>query len=285
MPCIACGTQLRLLGNRGDHRYLVCRRCKAIQLDPMPSPDELAALYASTYADAGHYHADAAAHRAARMRVCQQILEMVRRVHPPSDSRLVVDLGAGWGTLVATLREAGHSVLGIEPSETMASHARSLGQPVVTGDLNDIEASVQGEGEVRTVVMMAVYEHLVDQEEVLRRLRRLLPRDGSLIIQCPTSGIPRALGPLFRPFGLPAFFGTLAPPWHVAIPSPDSLRLQAERAGLTVETVLPSRSGRDPGWKRFLQAANEWTARAGHRLTGERWPMAMGHLFLLRPAS
>ncbi len=53
-------------------------------------------------------------------------------------------------------------------------------------------------------------------------------------------------------------------------------------AGLHLTSVVPSRSGRQPDWRRGLQVANELVATAGHRLLGERWPLAMAHVFVLR---
>jgi hypothetical protein len=67
------------------------------------------------------------------------------------------------------------------------------------------------------------------------------------------------------------------------LPTPKSLRIQAASCGLTVSSVTASLSGRRSDWRRFLQAANEMLGVTGHSLFGERWPLSMAHLFVLRP--
>ena len=286
--CLACSGPLKLLGIEGGGRYAWCVDCGAVQLHPVPDPEGLHELYRSAYADAGHYYGDASAHEAELGRVCRQVAGLVLAQHTAADPRFVVEVGAGWGTLTRLLAEAGVPVVALEPSAALARSARERGLPVREGDLAVVERDTDLAGRVRAFVSMAVYEHLADQGDHLRRLAALLPGDGAVVLQCPTAGIPRLVGRALRRVApareLPSLGGSLAAPWHVCLPTPLSMSAQARAAGLVVTAVEPSLSGRRSDWRRILQAGNEWVARVGHALAGPRWPLSTGHVFVLRKA-
>jgi hypothetical protein len=166
----------------------------------------------------------------------------------------------------------------------MAEHARSRGLDIVTGDLDQIDAVARSE-RIHTFVSMAVYEHLLHQTDVLCRQAELITANGEIIIQAPSAGIPRAVGRLFAALQsqreLPGLFGSLAPPWHVLLPTPQSIRAQAARCGLQLKQVLVSNAGRRRDFRRLLQIASEQVGRAGHGLLGERWPLSVAHIYVL----
>lgn len=284
MKCVVCRGTLQRLGVREGATYTTCSLCQTVQLYPIPPEEELDRLYRDVYSAEGHYHRNAETHGAARRRVCEQVARIVTSLHADDDPRIIVDLGSGWGTLVSVLTERGLPIVGYELSESMCDYATESGLAVRNGGLEALETDTALRGSLRTIVTMAVFEHLPDQTGTLRRLAELLPHDGAIVIQAPTAGIPRVLGRALGGFGeLPSFFGSLAPPWHVCLPTPKSIRYQADQCGLKVTSIQPSLSGRDKGWRRVLQALNESVARLGHHSFGENWPLAMGHVFVLRP--
>lgn len=276
--CLACEGPLDRLGAKGDWVYAACRRCGAVQLDPPPRGAELRALYERGYHHDGHYYRDAARHQRERAPVIEQVGGHVLARLPAGGRAL--ELGAGWGNLGLWLRDRGARYLGLEPSTVMRARAVEAGL-----DVRDVELDALVGERFDVIVSMAVFEHLPDPTETLRQMKSLLTDGGAIVIQAPTAGVPRLVGRLLarlapaRP--LPSVFGSLAPPWHVCLPTPRSVRAQAARVGLSVARIEPSRSGRIPGLKGILQGVNEVVAQAGHRALGERWPLSMGHLFVL----
>lgn len=283
--CLACGHELRLLGTRASFRYWTCHDCGLVQLWPLPSEEVLARAYAGEYHAAGHYSASPEQHARTRSRVCAQVADIVTSLHAPGDARCVLEVGVGWGTLGELLHARGVPYMGIEPSQVMAAHAAAKGLDVRHCALESLDPDTVRD-RVRCIAMMAVYEHMVDQEGTLRQLRKLLASDGALVIQCPTGGIPRVLGGVVARFrkdnALPSFFGSLAPPWHVCLPTPRSVQQQAARAGFVVTDIVPSLSGRERGLKGGLQVVNEVVALTGNRMVGQDWPFTMAHVFTLR---
>ena len=96
-----------------------------------------------------------------------------------------LDYGAGNGDLAAVLLEAGYPTATFEPSPHMQERQRGrLGQ--LPGFLGVVD---QGTVETfDTVLLCEVIEHILpaDLDEVLCRLNRLLPIDGTLVVSTPS---------------------------------------------------------------------------------------------------
>ena len=286
--CTVCSAPLRDLGRRHEYHYAMCAQCGSVQLVPIPSQPELDELYRTAYHSSGHYDTDPELSRQHRWRVCRYVARRMAEQRRPDDTRVVVELGAGWGTLGLALRDEGIPYLGLEPSVAMCEHATSLGLDMRNGGLEVLESDPALAGRIWAVATMSVYEHLPNQLDVLKRTAALLPPDGLVLIQCPTASVPRLVGRVLRRLAprheLPSLIGFFEPPWHILFPTPSSLRLQAEQCDLVLESVQASPSGRyHDRFRRWLQVLQEAVARGGHRLWGERWPLSMAHVFVLRP--
>jgi hypothetical protein len=44
-PCLACGGETRLIGRKKDCCYVACRECDSMQMDPVPTVEQLTAIY------------------------------------------------------------------------------------------------------------------------------------------------------------------------------------------------------------------------------------------------
>jgi cyclopropane fatty-acyl-phospholipid synthase-like methyltransferase len=197
----------------------------------------------------------------------------------------VVELGAGWGSLARLFVERGVPYLGIEPNDVMVASAAREGLPVILGAVSTLADTATVGDDVDCIVSMAVFEHLSEPESALRLMGQTVKPGGRVVVQCPTAGIPRTMGGLahhlFPDRDLPSFFGSLAPPWHVLLPSPRGMGSMAARCGLDIIEVSTSRSGRARGARQVLQRINEAVALVGSRSFGESWPLTMAHLFVL----
>lgn len=95
---------------------------------------------------------------------------------------LVVDIGSNDGTLLANFLEAGHRVLGIEPTDTGAL-ARERGVPTVQAffDADTVETVVREHGHASIVTATNVFAHIPDVHRVVEALARLLADDGYFV--------------------------------------------------------------------------------------------------------
>ncbi len=109
------------------------------------------------------------------------ILSVMRQVFTSPGLRLA-EIGCGSGSFLAPLSEFGH-VIGVEASEEFLRLARLHGRPVLPGSLpHDIPIEP---GSLDGVLLLDVLEHIPDDREALRAVRRLLRPGGSLLCTVP----------------------------------------------------------------------------------------------------
>lgn len=137
----------------------------------------------------------------------------------------LLDVGCGNGQFLATMRELGWEVKGVEPDRTAAGIAQErFGLDVTCGSLSEAGLA---ENTFDAVTLSHVIEHLANPKCVLSECQRLLRKSGRLVLVTPNID---SLG--HRWFRKP-WLG-LDPPRHLFLFSPQTLRLCAEGAGLRV---------------------------------------------------
>jgi SAM-dependent methyltransferase len=109
------------------------------------------------------------------------IHRMIRR--PPVS---VLDIGCSDGTLGASLREDGTTVVGVEHDPNLAAIARERLDRVLVGDAAAETARLIGEGERFDLIICAdVLEHLAQPGDVLDNVGSLLTEGGRCIVSLP----------------------------------------------------------------------------------------------------
>ena len=255
MACLFCGSAALAPLYEGirDHygvdphirRFLRCRDCGSAILDPLPSPEDLTALYSSDYT-----------FKPARGRsVLHRLLQAVewRCFYEPGYRRrvalireltglragLVLEVGCGSGLFLRHLREAGYAVEGVETSKGDVTYAREAsGLTVFEGAL---EAAPLEPGRYDAVVMVYVLEHIPDPAATLARVHTLLKPGGWTVLGLPVmdSGQARWLGARWS--------AVTEAPRHVAIPSAAGAKRLLELAGFEEIRWAPSPLGENAG--------------------------------------
>ena len=133
----------------------------------------------------------------------------------------ILDLGCGRGEMLAVLEQHGLTARGVDQSDEMVAHCRSLGLSADRGDL--FEALEQApEGSLGGVLSMHVIEHLppTDVDRLVRLAWRALEPNGTLVLETPN---PLSLVVAARNFWLD--------PTHRRPVHPATLMLLFEQAG------------------------------------------------------
>jgi SAM-dependent methyltransferase len=189
-------------------------------------------------------HALSAAFKALRRRILRRdrigsLARACLRDSPPGELRLL-DIGCGWGGLLADLIESLPHMLarrcvphGIEISEELARLSRKRLEPLGGSCVN--ENALEGlrrfpEASFGLIVMSSFLEHEVNPLPLLRRCRERLAPGGRIVVKVPNfASLNRAMrGAQWCGFRWPD---------HVNHFTPDTLRAMARQAGLEVQRM------------------------------------------------
>jgi SAM-dependent methyltransferase len=198
-----------------------CAACGLIFAHPLPSPETIAAFYASEY-----YDPYLEAREANRLAYGAWLDAIEKR----SARGRILDVGCGIGLFLSAARARGWDARGVEPAPWPARYAREeAGLPVETATLE--QASLPGES-VDVVTLWSTLEHLCDPVSLLREAARVLRPGGALWAAVPNT---RSLAAFLRG----PREANLAKPEHLLhFTEPTLRRLLTDRAGLAdVERV------------------------------------------------
>ncbi len=178
--CPLCGAHAQRLAfpyesrwREHKYRYLLCASCATTYIDPMPTSDQLAAIY--TW---GGYHQDAYAdvdktryHRAVRV---------LARTHDPHATRLL-DFGCGTAGFLLAARQAGYDCRGVEYDVEVAERAAARADVPVARLDETLAAGYRFD----VIVLRDVLSHLPDPAASLRTLATLLDDRGVFFFDGP----------------------------------------------------------------------------------------------------
>jgi SAM-dependent methyltransferase len=197
-------------------RILRCRRCGLGFRQSRPSQEYLAELYRSV--DNQVYESE----ELARTRSANRYFRIVQRYAP--NARSILDIGCASGRFLRCARENQWSIVGVEPSDTLARKARELlGQQAQVHSTTLEEAPLDGQY-FDVVTMWDVLEHIPDPNTFLRHAASFLKPGGLLFAKVPDldsfyARVFRSKWPLLLPEHLNYF-------------NPRSLQICGSQAGL-----------------------------------------------------
>ncbi len=100
----------------------------------------------------------------------------------------VLEIGCGGGEFLASFRDRGWKTLGVEPGRQHAEQARRRGIEVIERPLTD--DLIKHLGSFDAVLLIHVLEHMIDPEEMLRMIHKLLKPGGIFFCEVPNDFSP-----------------------------------------------------------------------------------------------
>lgn len=205
-----------------------------LELADKPSPSELAAYYEKNY-----YQNQAAGYRKSYstlesdvidLRVAQRAalaFSLLQNTNPGS----LLDVGCGEGFVIKHFKRLGWDVSGIDFSIAGVEHLNPDCLPfVLQGDVFQLLESKISKGEKYNLVWLGnVLEHVLDPVELLISLRKLVAKDGLVVVTVPNDGNAYHES-LFNQGNISKRFW-IAPPDHISYFTKESLKNTATATG------------------------------------------------------
>lgn len=167
-----------------------------LHLAPLPTPEELARFYRECY-----YELVTGGERfpeAARRQAGGEAMELERRwnratlfadIHDFLAGRVagkrVLEIGCGFGDLLAYLQENGYECVGIEPAAVARAEAIKQGLSVFSGTFEEYLAQSPVPDGFDACLLLNVLEHVPDPRVTVRHVRELLAAGGSILVRVP----------------------------------------------------------------------------------------------------
>ena len=164
------------------YQVVMCTQCDLRYTRPLPTEDEFAELYPEDYYvdnRSGWLSGDIL-RRAFENSVQWRHRQALLRRSPGK----ILDVGCGSGNFLAALRSKGWEVYATEFSDAAVARARTRGITVHQGSVEDARFS---DDFFDAITMWHVLEHVPAPREMLDELRRVLKRDGILVVEVPDS--------------------------------------------------------------------------------------------------
>jgi 2-polyprenyl-3-methyl-5-hydroxy-6-metoxy-1,4-benzoquinol methylase len=181
----AVGFDYELLTCANPWRFVQCRACRHVWLNPRPAVAQLGVVYPPTYYAYNYDTINPIARKAKEVLDRGKIAKIVR--HCPAAPKSFLDVGCGDGRFLRVMEQIGvprASLYGLELDKSVVEHLRGQGYGGVFCERAEDFASFP-EGGIDLVTMFHVIEHVDNPGTVIGRVRRWLSPGGVFALETP----------------------------------------------------------------------------------------------------
>jgi SAM-dependent methyltransferase len=186
-------------GSPGTWRVLSCTGCGLWQTDPLPTAEELRALYERHYNFGGEDETGSAWARLRALFLASPLYRLLLRLdgdvsfHARRGEGRLLDIGCNEGRGLTMYAANGFRPEGLELNRVAAEAARRKGFVVYDVDIADLRPSAPYD----VAVLSNVLEHALHPRGMLQSVRRILAPGGALWISLPNaaSALRERFGP------------------------------------------------------------------------------------------
>lgn len=208
-----------------------CKDCTLRFTQNVPAADQIGRYYQSenyiSHSDTAKGFVNRLYH-AVRKRTLNSKRQLIEEATGKIKGNLL-DVGAGTGAFLNTMKNAGWKVTGIEPDVTAREKAQEL-YKIDLKETNDLFSLPSGSFDA--ITLWHVLEHVHELHSYIAQLKNLLATDGKLYIAVPnyTSADAKTYG---------AFWAAYDVPRHLYHFSPAAMKILLNAHGLQLENMKP----------------------------------------------
>lgn len=190
LNCIICDCEDMFeikdkLRDSNDHKVFKCIKCGQVQINPIPTIDE----------DRSYYNNNSQAKtvfNSVNMKVMKlkTAADVNRRFEIFKDrinkNMKLLEVGCGYGFFVEYLKNKGYNIEGIEISNSRREYGiKELGCEIHDINLLSKDVSDSQNEKYDTIFLFHVLEHISEPEKFLNNIKKMLKKEGTLIIEVP----------------------------------------------------------------------------------------------------
>lgn len=183
--CISCGKKLILLGRNRERKIFKCSNCGLGITDDVKFVEQ----YQAYHRDHVYYNEEKQFANIFRKRI--NIIS-----HFATHGK-ALEIGSSTGLFLSLLKKKGWEVLGIEPSKISSQIASDSNIPTL---VTTFELSRLPPNSFDLVILSHVLEHMEDPVAVLKKINKVLRKDGVIFIDVPNFGgiVAQIKGPVWE---------------------------------------------------------------------------------------
>jgi SAM-dependent methyltransferase len=184
VACNLCGARdEQLLRRKEGYRFVRCRQCGLIYVNPQIHPDTARRVYSEQYFRHGGAwlgYEDYLKDKPLYVEMFGREVRLLGRYKSPGH---LLDIGCATGFFLEVAERRGWQPFGVEVSEFAAEHARKLfGDRVYIGTVEEARYECAF---FDAIACYSTLEHLCDPLATLKEAHRILKPDGVLVVSVP----------------------------------------------------------------------------------------------------
>ncbi|MEP6615881.1 MAG: class I SAM-dependent methyltransferase [Ginsengibacter sp.] len=206
-----------------------CNNCSLRFTQYAPSPDKIGAFYQSenyiSHTDTTKGFINQLYHRVRKSTLVskRKLIEHVTR----NDHGNILDIGAGTGSFLHTMKKAGWQVTGLEPDVTAKAKAMEMYNIELHPSAQLFQLPAES---FNAITMWHVLEHVHDLDSYIEQLKKLLKPDGYILIAVPNYTC-------YDEKVYKEFWAAYDVPRHLYHFSPEAMVYLASKHGLNLKSV------------------------------------------------
>lgn len=211
-----------------NFELLQCSNCNFVFTNPRPPQSQIGKYYKAedyishTETQKGFINK---LYHFARIYTIKQKLSLIEKLSPKGN---LLDIGCGTGNFLASAKNNGWNITGIETD----ADARNIAHQKCSTTIFDEEQLDVLESQFNIITMWHVLEHVHELKQRISQLKRLLKPDGSLIIAVPNCASYDAQH-------YKEFWAAYDVPRHLYHFKPENIEQLFSTYGLEVTSILP----------------------------------------------
>jgi 2-polyprenyl-3-methyl-5-hydroxy-6-metoxy-1,4-benzoquinol methylase len=186
--CLICGNvSNKIVSNyvrdSTKHKIIQCKKCNHVQINPIPSRKENEIFYDNNQQSKNVNDLTSLQEkRKAKHNDTKRRIALLNKICKKTDK--ILEIGSGHGFFLEEVRKSGFNIMGIEVSKTRREISKKITKSKII-NVNLMDGEHLDIGKFDVIVLFHVFEHISEQTSFLKNLKKILNKNGKIIIEVP----------------------------------------------------------------------------------------------------